>query len=346
MVQINYKGLQVLEGAAGSAGQSLTDDYKTLADRSGPIHSDIIDPTSSNHDPQYSVWSKWVNTASSPRKIFICVSSSSTSAQWVQINQLSGDSSPTLSAALDAAGFSLASVGTISKTGSLPLTGNPLSISASSSLVFSNVCPVGGIGNVSGTAVRISGDSNVDLVAASGIRVGLGGIKLPVSDGSANQLLVTDGAGNLGWTNIPAIPSGHISAFAGSVLPSGWLWCDGKSYSTITYANLFNVIGYAYGGSGGNFNVPNLKGRVPVGYDSSDTTFDALARVSGSKTHTLTIAEMARHTHTINTGVLPGSYGGIANRGVGVLGATDNKGSGTAHNNMPPYIVLNYIIKI
>lgn len=63
------------------------------------------------------------------------------------------------------------------------------------------------------------------------------------------------------------IAVGVINMFGGSVAPAGWALCDGASKSTgdSQYAALFAVIGYAYGGSGANFNLPNLQGRLPIG---------------------------------------------------------------------------------
>lgn len=61
--------------------------------------------------------------------------------------------------------------------------------------------------------------------------------------------------------------AGLIYVFAGSTAPTGFLKCNGASLSTSTYANLFGAIGYAYGGSGSNFNVPDLRGYFVRGWD-------------------------------------------------------------------------------
>lgn len=61
------------------------------------------------------------------------------------------------------------------------------------------------------------------------------------------------------------IPIGTVQAFAGTNLPSGWLWCDGNDYSTTDYAQLFAVIGYKFGGSGSTFKTPNLAERFIEG---------------------------------------------------------------------------------
>ena len=68
------------------------------------------------------------------------------------------------------------------------------------------------------------------------------------------------------------VPSGSVTAFAGSTAPAGWLKCDGSAISRTTYAALFNVIGTIYGAGDGSttFNLPNLQvGRVPVGMDGA-----------------------------------------------------------------------------
>ena len=190
------------------------------------------------------------------------------------------------------------------------------------------------------------------------------------------------------WVNQQPMPSGAITQFAGSSAPTGWLVCDGSAISRTTYAALFAVIGSTYGAGDGSttFNLPNLKGRVPVGLDSAQTEFDALGETGGAKTHTLTTAEMPSHTHTQNahnhtgsalsagshqhgyiepyntSGMGPaGSYGyyhyarsaltdsaGAHTHTLSIDNATatnQNTGGGGAHNNLQPYIVLNYIIK-
>ena len=149
-------------------------------------------------------------------------------------------------------------------------------------------------------------------------------------------------------------PVGSISLFAGTTAPNGWLICNGSAVSRITYANLFSVIGTTYGTGDGSttFNIPDLQGRVPVGYKSSDTSFDTLGETGGEKTHTLTIDEMPSHNHSVNT-IYPFVNGGnrtaVANSNSNNVTGTAgdvvlNTGGGQAHNNLQPYIVMNYII--
>jgi microcystin-dependent protein len=101
---------------------------------------------------------------------------------------------------------------------------------------------------------------------------------------------------------VGGVPAGSITAFAGSSAPSGYLLCDGSQLSRETYSSLFSVIGTTYGTGNGitTFNIPNLKGRMPVGLDSSQTEFNSLGLIGGAKQHTLTSNEMPSHTHTQN----------------------------------------------
>lgn len=169
------------------------------------------------------------------------------------------------------------------------------------------------------------------------------------------------------------LPTGGVTQFAGATAPSGFLLCEGQSVSTTTYADLFAVIGYTYGGSGASFLVPNLQNRIPVG-KGPDTEFDTLGETGGAKTHTLTTDQIPSHTHTgttagagnhthrVNniiagasgTGAWAESWGGgSGSRDVRTDAPGDHThtfttaatGGGLAHNNLQPYIVLNYIIK-
>ena len=199
--------------------------------------------------------------------------------------------------------------------------------------------------------------------------------------------------------------------------PANWLICDGSSLDTTAYAKLFAVIGYTWGGSGANFNLPNPLGKMPIG---ANATY-ALAATGGEATHVLTAAELAAHTHTAtqpahghaatqaahahaiatgshghNVTTNPHAHGTNLMRfvgsggtlGVGVTpnnvsqgntdaatvtgsadtvgnlgGNTDaqtpaitvptaqpvitvaNTGGGAAHNNLPPYLGVNFIVR-
>ena len=151
---------------------------------------------------------------------------------------------------------------------------------------------------------------------------------------------------------IGAIPAGCIMPYAGATAPSGFLLADGSAVSRTTYADLFAVVGETYGAGDGSttFNLPDLNGRVAVG-KSTDTEFDTLGKTGGEKTHALTQQELAAHTHSIQAytsggGGTPQSIQAVATpSGTSYVGLTGSIGLGTAHNNLQPYLTLNYIIK-
>ena len=146
-------------------------------------------------------------------------------------------------------------------------------------------------------------------------------------------------------------PTGAVTAFAGSSAPTGWLLADGTAVSRATYATLFGIISTTYGAGNGTttFNVPNLKGKIPVGLNSVETEFDALAETGGAKTHTLAATEIPEHTHPIAAiGTVDADYfsaGSGVTIGSALTATGVNANAGGAHNNLQPYLVLNYIIK-
>lgn len=167
------------------------------------------------------------------------------------------------------------------------------------------------------------------------------GITLTENNDGSNETLTiaTDGS-----------PPGLITAYGGASAPSGWLLCDGTtgldSVTDTTLAALFAIIGTTYGGTGAaDFDLPDLRGNVPVGKDSG--TFSTLGASGGAETHTLTESEMPAHTHTYNQTVGGGSGGNIANGSQSPQSSTTtgSTGGGNAHNNLQPYLVVNYIIK-
>ena len=84
-----------------------------------------------------------------------------------------------------------------------------------------------------------------------------------ITDGATKTDVTNASVEDRKWANITGKPlnynpAGTVIWFSGKTLPSGYLVCNGQSLKKATYANLFNAIGYTYGGSGDNFNVPNL----------------------------------------------------------------------------------------
>lgn len=151
-------------------------------------------------------------------------------------------------------------------------------------------------------------------------------------------------------------PVGSMMMYAGSSAPTGWLLCDGTAISRTTYSDLFSAISTTYGTGDGSstFNTPNMGGKGPMGYLSSNTAFDALAETSGEETHTLTESEMPSHTHTVvsrNPAHSSSTGGpGLEYENSGAWHSTgtqtsNSTGSGSAHNVLDPYVTVNFIIK-
>lgn len=136
-----------------------------------------------------------------------------------------------------------------------------------------------------------------------------GGGNMSKSDYDTNNDLIVDHASladSVSWNNVSGkpvrfVPAGVVVPFAGSTAPTGYLLCDGTSYPTATYPDLFAAIQYTYGGSGANFNVPDLRGRTPVGAGAgTGLTARTLGGTAGEERHTLITAELAAHNHTAN----------------------------------------------
>lgn len=151
---------------------------------------------------------------------------------------------------------------------------------------------------------------------------------------TTNSFVVTATGFSVGDYKWSAISSDH----------DGWLLCDGSSVSTTTYATLFAVIGYAFGGSGATFQLPDARGRVAGGIGTgSGLTTRSLGDSVGAETHTLITSEIPAHTHTISssTGPLSGPSNNVGSTGNSVNTVTSNSTGGDgAHNNMQPTLFI------
>lgn len=93
-------------------------------------------------------------------------------------------------------------------------------------------------------------------------------------------------------------PVGSIIMFGGAAAPTGFLLCDGSSRATASFASLFAVIGYTYGGSGANFNLPDLRQRFPLGKAAAGTG-STLGGTGGAIDHVHTVK---KHYHSVTGG--------------------------------------------
>ena len=230
-----------------------------------------------------------------------------------------------------------------------------------------------GLSNVTNTAqIPISYlDTDGALAANSDSKVASQKAVKSYVDEHASSAVVSD-----------TLPIGTIVEWASDIMPANYLLCDGQAVSRATYSELFAKIGTTYGPGDGSatFNVPNIKGRVPVGKDSSQTEFDALNKTGGNKNlqqhnHTinhnhgsaLTNEGDGAHNHTIaaRNDYYAGGYNGVVASAASyeTAGLTRTSGahthtfdmpeySGNSGNagtgdsgNLQPYIVLNYMIK-
>ena len=92
------------------------------------------------------------------------------------------------------------------------------------------------------------------------------------------------------------LPIGTMLMYGSLVAPSGkWRLCDGSVLQAAAFPKLFAVLQYSYGGSGGTFQLPDLRHRVPIGVDATDARFSAVGKTGGSYD-----AVLPQHTHTIN----------------------------------------------
>ena len=167
-------------------------------------------------------------------------------------------------------------------------------------------------------------------------------------------------------TGIEGVNTGIVVPWGSASIPSGFLLCNGQSVSTTTYAALFAVIAYTYGGSGASFLVPDLRDRTIVGVSSANSkalaqgiganTVTPTGNISGSTgATTLATTQIPSHLHS-GAGGSAASANGESVAGMSMN--TGNTGGGQSHDHtlsanfvgsansvLQPGLVLNYIIK-
>jgi len=149
--------------------------------------------------------------------------------------------------------------------------------------------------------------------------------------------------------------------------PKGWAICNGQLLPINQNQALFSLLGTTYGGDGRvTFALPNLQGRVPMqnGVDTFANSY-TLGQSAGEASHTLTIQELPQHVHTLRassaaansnspvnaapaqpTGAVGAVYGPATALTTMAPQAIANTGGSQPHNNLQPYLVINFCIAL
>ena len=157
----------------------------------------------------------------------------------------------------------------------------------------------------------------------------------------------------------------EIRIFSFNFPPKGWAFCNGQLLPINQNQALFSLLGTTYGGNGQtNFALPNLRGRASIHEGSGFT----LGQAGGQSAHTVTMSEMPTHTHFQNNNMCIGgnninatlgdptnnywANNGKAQYATNTLdqvmhpSAVTNVGGSQPHNNMQPYLLLNFCIAV
>ena len=159
----------------------------------------------------------------------------------------------------------------------------------------------------------------------------------------------------------------EIRAFPFNFPPRGWAFCNGQILPISQNTALFSLLGTMYGGDGkSNFALPNLQGSIPIGFGQSPgLSWYDLGQTGGSETVTLLVSEIPVHTHTLESDTFIGpDSGSPANAVLSSSAATNIYSSASSplapfapqalapgggsqpHNNMMPYLTLNFCISL
>lgn len=221
--------------------------------------------------------------------------------------------------------------------------------------------------------LRVRFDGDVEDLAASPVNLAgplvVGARVFVLTTGK--RAYVTHAASGGGGVS-GGVPAGTVVSFAGSVVPSGWLACDGAAYRKTDYPALAAALGAT--GTGSMFSVPDMRGRVLLGAGSNgvntsphwgsvqagENTFP-LGESGGEYSHTLGVENLPPHEHNVvGTSSSWANGAGVYKSNVGagsgweivsnwVSGApwlkTNSVGAGKALKTLPPYVTVHFIIK-
>jgi microcystin-dependent protein len=146
--------------------------------------------------------------------------------------------------------------------------------------------------------------------------------------------------------------------------PVGWAFCNGQIMPISQFTALFSLLGTFYGGDGkSNFALPDLRGRVATFYGQGPgLQSHVIGEASGEETHTLLAAEMPAHSHVFNAETADGAVADPTNNFIAISAGkvysssapialsdprvTSSAGGNQPHNNLMPYLTLNYCIAL
>ena len=160
---------------------------------------------------------------------------------------------------------------------------------------------------------------------------GDGTYAMPTTDGTSGQVMSTNGSGQVSFTTLSGVTATISNAY-----PVGSIYMNATNST-----NPATLLGFGTWSSFG-------AGRVLIGIDSSDTDFDTAEETGGSKTHTLSVAELPAHSHTISGNISRSGFSfehhqfnsRMPGENFDTNPNVSNTGSGIAHNNVQPYIVV------
>jgi microcystin-dependent protein len=151
----------------------------------------------------------------------------------------------------------------------------------------------------------------------------------------------------------------EIRIFSFNFAPRGWAFCNGQILPINQNQALFALLGTTYGGNGQTtFALPNLRGQVPIHMGNGHT----LGEAAGNTSVTLNITQLPQHNHFLNGsrnaatldsptnnvlgGLSTNAYGAPSALAPMATGTVSNVGGSQPHNNMMPYLVLNFCIAL
>ena len=153
---------------------------------------------------------------------------------------------------------------------------------------------------------------------------------------------------------------GEIRIFAGNFAPAGWMFCEGQLLPISENETLFQLIGTTYGGDGqSTFALPDLRGRIPLHQGNGFI----LAETGGAEEITLTVQQIAAHSHPVLASTSPANQSAPTNNVVAQSTSADlyiedtpnvnlaansvsSTGGSQPHTNFQPYLCVNFIISL